>query len=172
VKKMPIAGLEYNTNQWDGLGRGAGENGMTIAERREIAAAAAAKAEATRAAAAQAAASPAVAPKPTPIPAPQTVQEIAAPPTAWPSIAPKTSSTVIVNVPKPVPAPAQQMISLGPGKVTGYQFLGVDITGLVVGWNDLIDKLGLKSGKMALGQKYKTDQWDGYRMLSELERGR
>lgn len=120
---MPIRGLEYETNEWDGLGRAAGPSKLPVRT------------------------------EPT---ATRTATTAAAPTTAT-----KTpEQTVIVNAP----------VSAGPGKVTGYQFLGIDITDLVVGWNNLMDKLGFESAKLALGQRYKTNQWDG--TIRDLERGK
>jgi hypothetical protein len=76
--------------------------------------------------------------------APETIQDIASAPTA-----------------------VQVAMAATPSR---YIFLGFEYTSWVAAWNGLMDKLGLKSGKMALGQKYKTNQYDG--TISELERRR
>ena len=176
---MPIARLEYETNEWDGLGQTRNGNSASAAEKRAAAQAkaAAAKQKAAQAAAARAAATPTIstpAPATTPVvvrdngvttaqpvipAAPQTVQELSLAPTAVPAILP--AKQVAANggpiVKTTIVQPRASTVSLPtttPAKAISYQFFGVDITALVTAWNDLRKKLGL-------GQTYKTNEWDG-----------
>lgn len=71
---------------------------------------------------------------------------------------------MIKKMPAETPAPILQ-------KAKTYQFFGFDITNLVIGWNDLVDKLGLKSEKVPLSLAYKTNQWDGLGRAKSPGRG-
>lgn len=78
--------------------------------------------------------------------------------------------SVLTTVQDVASAPTAVQVAMAAATPPRATFLGIDITSFVVGWNGLMDKLGFKSGKLALGQRYKTDQFDG--TVSELERGR
>ena len=83
---------------------------------------------------------------------------------------PKTAVVVPLNIPAAQPQPMQETVR---------EKRGIDFTNLAIGWNSLMDKLGLPSwskmaldskGKAMLGQTYKTNQFDG--TISELEKER
>lgn len=69
-----------------------------------------------------------------------------------------------------VPANIEKKTATATSTTARYQFLGIDITNIIIGWNEVMDKLGIKGGKVPLGQSYKTNQWDG--TINDLERGR
>jgi len=83
---------------------------------------------------------------------------------------PKTAVVVPLNIPAAQPQPMQETVQ---------EKRGIDFTNLAIGWNSLMDKLGLPSwskmaldskGRAMLGQNYKTNQYDG--TVGELEKGR
>lgn len=73
------------------------------------------------------------------------------------------SETPVMSAKPPAWTPAPTLT-----RTMRYQFLGIDITDLVVSWNDLIAKIGFKKQKLSLSRNYNDDS-DG--TLRDLERG-
>ena len=82
-------------------------------------------------------------------------------------------ATMPVTVQQVATAPTATPAQIAVAATPRYNFLGIDITSLVVGWNSFWKKLGFgqtyKTNEWdGLGQAYKTNEWDG--TISELER--